>query len=77
MSIAVLHGEHKDLADERDEDDGRASPPPAGDQPGPAAAGRTRVYTIGPPLPPVLYIVLYTCTPVHNLLFLFKLAKNE
>ena len=60
MSIAVLHGEHKDLADERDEDDGRASPPPAGDQPGPAAAGRTRVYTIGPPLPPVLYTVLYT-----------------
>lgn len=51
VSIAVLHGEHKDLADERDEADGRASPPPAGDQAG-TAPDRTRIYTIGPPLPP-------------------------
>ena len=50
----MLHGEHKDLADERDEDDGRASPPPAGDQgAGQTAPDRTRIYTIGPPLPPV------------------------
>ena len=52
VNIAVLHGEHKDLADERDEDDGRASPPPAGDQ-SQTAPDRTRIYTIGPPLPPV------------------------
>jgi len=49
VEIAVLHGEYKDLcADERDEDDGRASPPPAD----PAVPDRTRIYTIGPPLPP-------------------------
>jgi len=51
LGIAVLHGEFKDLcADERDDDDGRASPPPA-DQSFPDK-DRTRIYTIGPPLPP-------------------------
>ena len=30
VNIAVLHGEYKDEADERDDDDGRASPPPLG-----------------------------------------------
>lgn len=49
VNIAVLHGEYKDEADERDDDDGRASPPPQVDQP---AADRTRIFNIGPPLPP-------------------------
>lgn len=47
VGIAVLHGEEKD--DERDDDDGRASPPPNED----LSAMQDRVYTIGPPLPPL------------------------
>ena len=54
VNIAVLHGEYKDEADEREEEDGRASPPPGPQLPDPAvpAADRTRVFSIGPPLPP-------------------------
>jgi len=59
VGIAVLHGEFKDT--ERDEDDGRASPPPTDQGPSP---DRTRIYTIGPPLPtgfskekPPIYLV--------------------
>ena len=48
VNIAVLHGEYKDEGDERDDDDGRASPPPQPDQ----APDRTRIFSIGPPLPP-------------------------
>jgi len=49
VNIAVLHGEYKDESDERDDDDGRASPPPH-EQPVP---DRMRLFQgIGPPLPP-------------------------
>ena len=60
VGIAVLHGEFKE--DERDEDDdGRASPPPAEALPAP---DRTRIYTVGATLPqgfskekPPIYLV--------------------
>jgi len=48
VNIAVLHGEYKE-ADERDDEDGRASPPP---QVQAVLPDRTRIFCIGPPLPP-------------------------
>jgi ribose-phosphate pyrophosphokinase len=46
LGIAVLHGECKD--EERDVDDGRASPPPNEEM-----SVQGRIYTIGNPLPPL------------------------
>ena len=50
VNIAVLHGEYKE-ADERDDEDGRASPPPQV-QVQAVLPERTRIFCIGPPLPP-------------------------